>query len=144
MPLCLASARTKLRNQTQASQHFMHHALDLSWSLAAGTLCGCRGHQAATVLARNHNHFFNNHFSRRLNPSLLKRLVNLQEIDDNEDHRQTNNEEQRNKNNPHCIHGFVIRGNGIIGFMNYNSEPIVLFRLAYLVLASPIAPVGVA
>ena len=80
--------------------------LYFSRRLTAGTLSSRRRHQTATVLAGNHNHFFNNHFPRRLNPPLLQRLVNLQKINNQKHHGQTKNKEQRNKNNQRRIrHG---------------------------------------
>jgi len=86
----------------------LHSRLRLPWRLATRTLRRRRRHKTATILTWNHDHFLNNHFPRRLNPSLLQRLMNLQKINHNKNHRQPKNKEQRNKNNPNRVHNSII------------------------------------
>jgi hypothetical protein len=56
-----------------------------------------------TVLAGNHNHFFNYYFPRRTNLSLLNGFLKLQEKYDQENYGQTENKEQRDENNQRRI-----------------------------------------
>ena len=106
-PLAQVCFITRTATATQQSTaEPMRSKLRLSWRLTARTLRNRRRHKTATILTRNHHHFPHNHFPRRLNPSLLQRLVHLQEIDNHKNHGKTKNKEQRHKNNQRSIsHG---------------------------------------